>query len=49
MSDTSEPIGPATVVVVSGGSRGLGLAIVEDILGRGYEFTTLSALVDEEG
>src|SRR6478735_3727231 len=28
MSDKTEPIGPATVVVVSGGSRGLGLAVV---------------------
>lgn len=48
MSDTSEPIGPATVVVVSGGSRGLGLAIVEDILARGAKVAAFARTVTPE-
>src|SRR4028119_2248644 len=48
MADTSEPIGPATVVIVSGGSRGLGLAIVEDILARGAKVAAFARTVTPE-
>ena len=34
MSDTTSAIGPASVVVVSGGSRGLGLAIARELAER---------------
>src|SRR5262245_41877194 len=36
---------PATVVLVSGGSRGLGLAIVEDLLSRGLKVATFARSV----
>jgi 3-oxoacyl-[acyl-carrier protein] reductase len=53
MSDT-QPLPPASSVLVSGGSRGLGLAIVQDLLSRGVRVAAfartvtpeLSALVD---
>ena len=35
MSETTTPVPPASTVLVSGGSRGLGLAIVRDVLDRG--------------
>lgn len=47
MSD-NPPIGPASVVVVSGGSRGLGLAIVEDILARGAKVAAFARSVTPE-
>ncbi len=47
MSDTT-PIGPASVVVVSGGSRGLGLAIVEDILASGAKVAAFARTVTPE-
>lgn len=48
MSDTTSPIGPASVVVVSGGSRGLGLAIVEDILAQGAKVAAFARTVTPE-
>ena len=48
MSDPTNPIGPATVVVVSGGSRGLGLAIVEDILAKGAKVAAFARSVTPE-
>jgi 3-oxoacyl-[acyl-carrier protein] reductase len=48
MSDKTEPIGPATVVVVSGGSRGLGLAIVEDILTQGAKVAAFARTVTDD-
>lgn len=49
MSDSdTQPIGPASVVVVSGGSRGLGLAIVEDILARGAKVAAFARSVTPE-
>ncbi|MEO6019166.1 MAG: SDR family NAD(P)-dependent oxidoreductase [Knoellia sp.] len=48
MSDTTTPIGPASVVVVSGGSRGLGLAIVEDILAQGAKVAAFARTVTPE-
>ncbi len=48
MSDKTEPIAPATVVVVSGGSRGLGLAIVEDILAQGAKVAAFARTVTPE-
>lgn len=48
MSDTTEPIGPATVVVVSGGSRGLGLGIVQDILASGAKVAAFARTVTPE-
>lgn len=48
MSDPSTPIGPASVVVVSGGSRGLGLAIVTDILDRGAKVAAFARTVTPE-
>lgn len=47
MSDIS-PIAPASVVVVSGGSRGLGLAIVEDILAQGAKVAAFARTVTPE-
>ena len=47
MSDTP-PIAPASVVVVSGGSRGLGLAIVEDILDQGAKVAAFARSVTPE-
>ena len=47
----SEPIPPAGVVLVSGGTRGLGLAIVADLLSSGVKVATfarsLSPAIDE--
>ncbi len=48
MSDTNEPIGAATVVVVSGGSRGLGLAIVRDILASGASVAAFARTLTPE-
>ena len=49
MSDTAHtPIPPASVVVVSGGSRGLGLAIVEDILASGAKVAAFARTVTPE-
>lgn len=48
MSDPTTAIGPASVVVVSGGSRGLGLAIVEDILGRGAKVAAFARTITPE-
>ncbi len=48
MSDPSGPIGPSTVVVVSGGSRGLGLAIVDDILAQGAKVAAFARSVTPE-
>lgn len=49
MSDqTSTAIPPASVVVVSGGSRGLGLAIVQDILDRGAKVAAFARTVTPE-
>ena len=48
MSDTTSAIGPASVVVVSGGSRGLGLAIVEDILAQGAKVAAFARTVTPE-
>lgn len=48
MSDTHTPIGPASVVVVSGGSRGLGLEIVEDILAQGAKVAAFARTVTPE-
>src|SRR5215475_4929274 len=39
------PVPPASVVLVSGGSRGLGLAIVEDLLARGVKVATFARSV----
>lgn len=48
MSDPTAPIGPASVVIVSGGSRGLGLAIVTDILARGAKVAAFARTVTPE-
>ena len=49
MSDqTTAAIPPATVVVVSGGSRGLGLAIVQEILDRGAKVAAFARTVTPE-
>lgn len=48
MSDNPAPIGPASVVVVSGGSRGLGLSIVEDILASGAKVAAFARTVTPE-
>lgn len=42
------PIPPSTVVVVSGGSRGLGLEIVRTILGRGAKAATFARTITPE-
>lgn len=42
MSDQPTAVPPASVVLVSGGSRGLGLAIVTDLLSRGVKVATFS-------
>ncbi|GAA1112770.1 SDR family NAD(P)-dependent oxidoreductase [Kribbella jejuensis] len=46
MSDTVVP--PASVVLVSGGSRGLGLAIVTDLLGAGLKVAAFARTVTPE-
>jgi 3-oxoacyl-[acyl-carrier protein] reductase len=48
MSEPSGPIGPSSVVVVSGGSRGLGLAIVDDILAQGAKVAAFARSVTPE-
>lgn len=48
MSDTTNAIGPASVVVVSGGSRGLGLAIVRDILDKGAKVAAFARTITPE-
>ncbi|MEO7753060.1 MAG: SDR family NAD(P)-dependent oxidoreductase [Terracoccus sp.] len=48
MSDKTEPIAPASVVVVSGGSRGLGLAIVEDVLSSGAKVAAFARTLTPE-
>jgi 3-oxoacyl-[acyl-carrier protein] reductase len=48
MSDAASTMAPATVVAVSGGSRGLGLAIVSDLLERGIRVATFARTVTEE-
>lgn len=48
MSDPTTPIGPATVVVVSGGSRGLGLAIVSSILDQGARVAAFARTITPE-
>lgn len=47
MSDVT-PIPPASVTVVSGGSRGLGLAIVQSIVDRGAKVATFARTVTLE-
>ena len=42
MSDALPPVPPSSVVLVSGGSRGLGLAMVTDLLERGVKVATFS-------
>ncbi|MDT0213528.1 SDR family NAD(P)-dependent oxidoreductase [Rothia sp. ARF10] len=48
MSDPTPAIGPASVVVVSGGSRGLGLAIVTDILDKGAKVAAFARTITPE-
>jgi 3-oxoacyl-[acyl-carrier protein] reductase len=50
MSDTthSTVVPPATVVLVSGGSRGLGLAIVTDLLAQGIKVAAFARTVTPE-
>lgn len=48
MSEPPGPIPPASVVVVSGGSRGLGLAIVEDVLSQGAKVAAFARTVTPE-
>jgi 3-oxoacyl-[acyl-carrier protein] reductase len=47
MSDT-EPIGPASCVLVSGGSRGLGLTIVRSVLAHGAKVAAFARTVTPE-
>src|SRR4051794_19019220 len=48
MSEPTAPIPAATCVAVSGGSRGLGLAIVTDLLERGVKVATFSRTPTDE-
>lgn len=48
MSDDQSTIAPASCVVVSGGSRGLGLALVEDVLARGAKVAAFARTVTPE-
>lgn len=48
MSEPNAPIPPASCVVVSGGSRGLGLAMVRSILERGAKVATFARTVTAE-
>ena len=48
MSEPHGPIPPATCVLVSGGSRGLGLALVTDALARGAKVSTFARTVTPE-
>ncbi len=45
---SNPPIAPASCVVVSGGSRGLGLAMVRSILARGAKVATFARTVTPE-
>lgn len=47
MSDPT-PIAPATCVLVSGGSRGLGLAVVQDVLASGAKVAAFARTVTPE-
>lgn len=44
----SEPIPPAGVVLVSGGTRGLGLAVVRDLLESGVKVATFARSLTQE-
>lgn len=44
-NETDSRVAPAEVVLVSGASRGLGLAIVEDLLGRGVKIAAFARTV----
>lgn len=49
MSDAAAgPVPPASVVLVSGGSRGLGLAMVEDVLAQGAKVAAFARTVTPE-
>ena len=48
MSDPLGPIPPATCVLVSGGSRGLGLALVADALNQGARVATFARTLTPE-
>ncbi len=48
MSDDSAPIAPASCVLVSGGSRGLGLALVRDVLAQGAKVAAFARTVTPE-
>lgn len=48
MSDNTTPIGPASVVLVSGGSRGLGLTIVRSVLDSGAKVAAFARTVTPE-
>lgn len=48
MSEPNEPIQPSSVIVVSGGSRGLGLAIVNTILDHGARVATFARTITPE-
>ncbi|MEP6464546.1 MAG: SDR family oxidoreductase [Frankiaceae bacterium] len=48
MSEDPTPFPPATAVLVSGGSRGLGLAIVRDILAHGARVATFARTLTPE-
>ncbi len=48
MSDDHSPIPPASCVVVSGGSRGLGLAMVQDVLSQGAKVAAFARTVTPE-
>lgn len=48
MSELAPPIAPATCVLVSGGSRGLGLAVVEDVLARGAKVAAFARSLTSE-
>ena len=43
-----EPVPAATVVLISGASRGLGLAMVTDLLGRGVKVAAFARTVTPE-
>ena len=48
MSETPSAVPPASVVLVSGGSRGLGLAIVTDLLAAGVKVAAFARTVTPE-
>lgn len=48
MSEELAPVPPATVVLISGASRGLGLAIVTDLLKRGVRVAAFARTVTPE-